>query len=130
MRRACLPLGLALAMGACAATSGAALTSGIDGRLVAGPTCPVETISPQPRCAPRPLAASLIVRRAGAGAPAVTVRSSATGRFRVRLAPGSYVVEAQAKAGSPFPRPPAPRTVRVHARSFTSITIIYDTGIR
>jgi hypothetical protein len=44
--------------------------------------------------------------------------------------PGTYVVQALAQAGSPFPRPPAAIRVTVHTRRFTNVTITYDTGIR
>lgn len=115
------------AAGAAAAASGA---SGIAGKVVAGPTCPVQRYPPDPRCAPRPLAATLRIRRAAGGARAETVRSGSDGRFRVRLAAGQYVVTPLTRPGSPFPRPPAPTRVRVRAGHFTDITITYDTGIR
>jgi hypothetical protein len=35
-----------------------------------------------------------------------------------------------ARAGSPLPRPPAARRVRVYGGRFTFVTIAYDTGIR
>jgi hypothetical protein len=57
-------------------------------------------------------------------------RSGRDGRFRIRLSPGSYVVQALPEAGSAFPRPPAAFTVKVLAGRFTHITITYDTGIR
>jgi hypothetical protein len=130
VRRGCLLIGLVLALGACGSASGRALSSGIAGRVLAGPTCPVETVPPQPGCAPRPLAVSLRIRRVGSGAPATRAHSGADGRFRVRLSPGTYVVKALPRAGSPFPRPPAARQVQVRDRRFTEITITYDTGIR
>jgi hypothetical protein len=98
--------------------------------VVAAPTCPVERVPPFPGCAPRPLAASLLIHRGGSGAPGTRVHSGADGRFRVRLSPGRYVVQAMAQTGSPFPRPPAPETVTVHPHRFTTVTITYDTGIR
>ena len=58
------------------------------------------------------------------------VSSGADGRFRVRLAPGAYLVKPLGRHGSAFPRPPAAREVRVHAGRFSHITITYDTGIR
>ncbi|MDQ6806368.1 MAG: hypothetical protein M3065_15705 [Actinomycetota bacterium] len=130
MRRLCLLTGLVLALAACGTASGRALSSGIAGRILAGPTCPVETVPPQPRCVPRPLAVTLRIRHAGGSAPPSTVHSSADGRFRARLAPGTYVVLAQAQSGSPLPRPPAALRVQVRAHHFTNINIFYDTGIR
>ena len=99
-------------------------------KVDAGPTCPVERVPPDPRCGPRPLAATLRIHPTGRSTPRWTVRSGQDGRFSVRLAPGTYVVKPLAAAGSAFPRPPAPRRVTVHAGRFTRITITYDTGIR
>jgi hypothetical protein len=130
MRHGCLLLGLILSFGACGAASGRPTSSGIDGRVVAGPTCPVETVPPQPRCAPRPLAVSLGVHRVGSKTPSIQVRSGSDGRFRVFLSPGTYVVQAPAVARSPLPRPPPAVRVQVRARHFTNVTIRYDTGIR
>ena len=101
-----------------------------DGKVVSGPTCPVERMPPDPGCTPRPLAATLRVHPAGKRAPVETVHSESNGRFSLRLAPGLYVVRPQSRRGSAFPRPASPRRVRVRAGRFTYITITYDTGIR
>ena len=132
MRRRCALVGLLLGLGACAcaSASGQAQTSGISGRVVAGPTCPVETVPPRARCAPRPLKATLRIHAVGSHAPATSVRSGADGRFRVRLSPATYVVRPMPVNGSPFPRAPASFTVKVHTGHFAYVTITYDTGIR
>ena len=127
-RRACLILASVLL------STGAAIArvpdSGISGRIVDGPVCPVQSVPPRPGCAPPPLRATLHIRRARSQALYASVRSSADGRFRVRLPPGTYVVGALAYGGSPLPRPPAARRVQVHPGRYTHITITYDTGIR
>jgi hypothetical protein len=130
MRRACLTVGLVLLLAGPGAATARAPVSGIAGRTVAGPTCPVETVPPQPGCAPRGFAAALRVRRVGSRAPATTVHSGADGRFRLALPPATYVVAPLSRAGSPYPRPPTARRVVVHAHHFTYVTIAYDTGIR
>jgi hypothetical protein len=130
MWRGCLLVGLILALGACGVAGGRAPSSGIAGRVVAGPTCPVETVPPQPRCAPRPLAVTLRIRGVGSKARSISVRSGADGRFRVSLSPATYVVRGLPRVGSPLPRPPAAHQVQVRARRFAYITITYDTGIR
>lgn len=129
MRRASV-LGLLACLAACGAASGALRSSGIDGKVVAGPTCPVERVPPDPRCAPRPLSATLRIHPAGKRSPVETVHSGQNGRFSVRLGAGVYVVRPLAAPGSPFPRPPAPIEVRVSSGGFTHVTITYDTGIR
>lgn len=108
----------------------ARVQSGISGLIVAGPTCPVERVPPEPACAPRPLVAALRIWRAGHRAQAKLVTSHANGRFRISLPVGTYTVEALPQANSPFPRPPAPSEVRVSTGLFASITLSYDTGIR
>jgi hypothetical protein len=129
MRRASA-LGLLASLAACGAASGDVRGSGIDGKIVAGPTCPVERVPPDPRCAPRPLAASLRIHPAGKRSPVETAHSGQNGRFRVALPAGAYVVRPLARPGSPFPRPPSPIEVRVSSGRFTHVTITYDTGIR
>lgn len=116
----------------CAAgvATGGASASGIDGRVVSGPTCPVERVPPQPGCAPRPLVASLRIRAVGSRARPTLVRSAADGRFRVRLAPAEYIVQALAVDRSGLPRPPAPLKVQVRKGRFAHLTVAYDTGIR
>jgi hypothetical protein len=104
--------------------------SGLAGRVLEGPTCPVERVPPQPRCAPRPLVATLRIRRLGSRRPARSVRSRNDGRFRVSLAPGAYVVQALPVSSSLLPRPPSPFRVEVRRGRFTAVTISYDTGIR
>jgi hypothetical protein len=114
---------------ACVAASAAVSSSGISGRVVAGPICPVERVPPDPSCAPHPLSATLRIHARGRRT-GVLVHSGTDGRFRVRLAPGTYVVQPLPQGRSPLPRPPAPSTARVRAGQFTNITITYDTGIR
>jgi hypothetical protein len=129
-RAACLLTGLALWLGVCGASGAAVTSSGIQGRVVEGPTCPVERYPPDPRCAPRPLAATLRIHRAGDTSRVRVVRSGQNGYFKLRLAAGTYVVRPQRIHGSEFPRPPAPFKVRVSHGRFTHLQIEYDTGIR
>lgn len=103
--------------------------SGIAGRIEAGPTCPVERLPPDPRCAPRPLSARVRIRRAGDAHALKVIRSAANGHFRVRLSPGVYIL-TPLRSGSAFPRPPGPMRERVRSGHFTRVTIVYDTGIR
>ena len=130
MKRAFALAGFVVAVGACGAANGATAPSGIAGRVVSAPTCPVETVPPQPECAPKPLVASLRVDRLRSQRPAIIVRSGADGRFRAQLTAGEYAVQALPDTRSPFPRPPPPFDVRVKTGRFTRITITYDTGIR
>jgi hypothetical protein len=60
------------------------------------------------------------------GHTAATVRSAADGTFRILLLPGTYTVSSQ---GTGFPIvKPFDVTVRPHA--FTTIDVMFDSGIR
>jgi hypothetical protein len=129
MRRGC---GLILLLGALLSVNTAlgAQRSGLAGRVVKAPICPVEYRPPRPECAPRPLEATLRIERLGRHALVRTVRSDSNGRFRISLSPGAYRVTALPIGKSKLPRPPRPTRVLVRAGQFTTIEIAYDTGIR
>ena len=117
---------VAVALVACEAGVAAPAHSGIRGRVVIGPMCPV--VQEGVPCPDKPLAATIRVRKAG-GRVVATAHSGEEGRFRVRLAPGRYVLEpVSPNAG--VPPYAAPLTVRVRSHRFTEITVSYDSGIR
>ena len=132
MRSSALVVVLVLFVAICACNSASARTvsSGLYGRILLSPICPVERFPPQRACAPRPLIATLRLTRLSGKRVSVRVRSGANGRFRVRLDPGTYIVRALRLGDSPFPRPPFPRRVQILPGHFTAMTVTYDTGIR
>ena len=97
---------------------------GIDGLVLIGPQCPVQ--SQRDPCPDLPYEASIDVRTSS-GAEVTTVRSDAEGRFRIGLRPGSYVLEPL--AGNPFPAA-GPQPVEVEADRYTEVVVSFDTGIR
>ena len=101
--------------------------SGIEGRVLAGPTCPV--VRKDDPCPDRPFAATIRIRRLPDGKLVATVRAGRSGRFRVPLAPGRYVLRPLSPRPLVPPRAP-PRRVRVLPHAFTKVTILYDSGIR
>lgn len=121
---------LAIALTACGGPPATAdpsrshVDSGIRGRVLLGPTCPVQR--PGQTCV-RPYQATITVRVAATRRLVARVHSRADGRFSVRLAPGNYLLVPQ--TGRPFPRA-SPQTTTVVAHRFTSVVISYDTGIR
>jgi hypothetical protein len=106
------------------ASTGGRPDSGIRGKVVYGPTCPVER--PGEKCE-RPYDAKLRIRTRSTMKIVVTVRSGKDGRFRVRLRPGRYVVEPASTRRYPAAEP-VPATV--HAHRFTRVTVSFDSGIR
>ncbi len=99
--------------------------SGIEGRVTLGPTCPVERIPPDPRCAPKPYQTDVTIT-----GPASFSRDLATdpdGNFRIGLEPGTY--QLQARGGQVLPRC-SPMTVEVKQGEFAPVTVTCDSGIR
>lgn len=107
-----------------AASQGPPPDSGIAGKVVIAPTCPVER--PGMICQ-RPYQATITIRRQSTHTLVGHVRSSDQGRFRIALTPGTYLLVPQ--NGRPYPRGSS-QTVTVHAHRYTSVVIRYDSGIR
>lgn len=127
MNRIALALVLvALAVVACGADAEGSGdgTSGIRGRAVSGPQCPVE-VAGSP-CPDRPYEGTVVATEADTG-DAFTVETDAEGRFELPLAPGTYQVSIEAESPPPFAKP---QTVTVEHDAFTQITVTVDTGIR
>jgi hypothetical protein len=103
--------------------SAAAAGSGIRGRVVIGPTCPVQR--PGQRCV-RGYRATIEVFTAARHRRVKSFSSGRDGYFRVGLAAGRYTLQA-ANPGLPH-LPPA--HVRVRKHRFTYVTLRFDSGIR
>ncbi len=102
--------------------------TGIAGVAVAGPVCPVETVPPDPACAPRPVPDAVVVIRDGGGSEVARVVTAADGSFFVELPAGDYFVEPQAVDG--LLGTAGSQNVTVVDRSAAAIQLDYDTGIR
>jgi hypothetical protein len=113
-----------------AAAPAVGASSGIRGRVVASPTCPVERVPPDPQCAPHGFAAAVRIYRLSDQRTVARLRSRDNGRFRVRLRPGHYGVSALPAVGGSLPR--CPRRVKASVRRgyYTGVTIDCDSGIR
>jgi hypothetical protein len=111
------------ALAACAATvTTSATDSGIQGKAIYGPTCPVQRVG-GPSCQ-RPYGGQIYVT--AKDGIAVIVRSKSDGSFRVALAPGTYTVSS-GNQGLPIVKP---FDVTVDPHTFTTITVMFDSGIR
>jgi hypothetical protein len=102
--------------------------TGVAGRAVAGPTCPVEQPG-DPGCAPRPVGGTeIIIRAADGGAEVARATTDGAGFFRLDLAPGTYILEATPAEG--LMGTPSPIPFTVSSGSEVLLDLGYDTGIR
>ncbi len=101
--------------------------SGVRGTVSLGPTCPVERIPPDPACADKPYATTIVVRRTGASATFASGQSSAGGTFSFSLPPGNYTLTAS--GGTMLPRC-TPVDASVGPAGYVTVNISCDTGIR
>jgi hypothetical protein len=100
--------------------------TGIAGRVVAGPVCPVERPD-DPACAPRPVAGALVIVRGADGSEVATARTTDDGRYEVFLPPGRYTLETAPVQG--LMGNPAAVEVEV-GNGLETVDLQYDTGIR
>jgi hypothetical protein len=114
----------AVTIGAAVSSSAASPDSGVRGRVLYGPTCPVQRVG---QACTRPFQATITVRREPGERFLASIRSSSGGHFTLRLSPGRYRLVP--KNGDPFPRG-SPVAVVVRAHRYASVTINYDSGIR
>lgn len=102
--------------------------SGVRGTVTVGPTCPVERMPPDPTCADRPLQIKLQLMTADAKDIIKTFSSDKNGNYEVTIAPGTYAIRSPQEA-SIFPSCTS-GTVVVKARTFTTMKVTCDSGIR
>ena len=114
---------VALVLLPAAATTGAS-GSGLYGTVRKGPVKPVcQAYVP----CDAPVTKTLLVF-SKANRIVARVRSTATGTYRIALAPGYYAVSATAKIG--VTKLPKPHAIHVRAGHWDRINLFFDTGIR
>jgi hypothetical protein len=101
------------------------LNSGLEGLVTVGPQCPVVRVGES--CPDLPYAAMLELRQAGK--LVVQFNSDEQGKFRVAVRPGSYSLEPQSPGGRALPAAGS-RPVTVLKGQFSSVAVVYDSGIR
>jgi hypothetical protein len=126
MRRVLATTLTIIAIAACAQAPPS--TGSVSGRLVAGPTCPVETDPPDPACAAAPVAGAVVTAIAPGG-DELTTESDDEGKFMLEVPSGEVVLhfgDIEGLMGSPDDM-----TVRVvEDQNIDLGAIAYDTGIR
>ncbi|MFQ5569848.1 MAG: hypothetical protein ACE5G0_09250 [Rhodothermales bacterium] len=103
-----------------------ALDAGLEGRVLAGPQCPV-VIEGRP-CPDKPFRATFEVFD-NQEERVTTFQSDDDGYFKVSLLPGIYKIIPDASAPIINPRIQV-KEVTVQAHHFTQVTLLFDTGIR
>ena len=112
---------LAAALAACGAVTP---TGTLELQALAGPICPVESVPPDPACAPRPIAIRVAVMDAS-GARVTTITTRPDGAVRATLRPGRYRLVGV----DPGPPTVAEQDVVIDTAPLR-VTISVDTGIR
>jgi hypothetical protein len=100
--------------------------TGVRGNAHVGPTCPVVRSPPDPNCADRPYAGTLVVESVG-GTRIGTVTTDAGGNFALALPPGSYRLRLEGNAVYPML---APQPFTVRSDGWTTLDLALDSGIR
>jgi hypothetical protein len=102
-----------------------ALTSGIRGVVLLGPTCGAQAADASP-CV-TPYAAELVITDES-GTTVGRISSGTDGQFEIALPPGSYVIQpSPGQDGVPFA---IPVPVTVVADDYAAVEVDYDSGIR
>ncbi len=101
--------------------------SGIEGRVLLGPTCPVVEAGKEKECEAKPYATTL--RISAVNGPFFTLlQTEEDGSFSLPLAPGTYRIEKGPSRDNLSLLKPVEVTVKKDA--FVKIDIIFDSGIR
>ncbi|MEK7194590.1 MAG: hypothetical protein AAB660_02795 [Patescibacteria group bacterium] len=106
-----------------------ALTSGIEGKVLLGPTCPVEQSTRDEGCANKYFQTNLELTTVDGLKVIKKFSSDSAGLFKVSVAPGDYAIR-NVQTSSPYPSCGKAGLVPVEANKYTRVTVNCDTGIR
>ena len=101
-------------------TSGSKGGTGIQGRVLAGPTCPVVSVN-DPSCNDRPVAGATIVVLDARGTEIARLVTDVNGNYAVALPAGPYTIEPQPVEG--FMRVARPHPGHRRRRAIASVDI-------
>jgi len=108
----------------CSMKTPAPANSGIEGRVLIGPVCPVVQVGQE--CPDQPYQATLTVN-SSTGERIVQVQTDSNGMFRIPLAPGDYILHQESPNALPFA---SDQSVHVEDGKFTQVIVNYESGIR
>lgn len=102
-------------------------SSGIEGQVLIGPTCPVMRAE-DPNCADKPYPTTLGLYQNGQFLTRLSTDDQ--GRFKVSLEPGTYTLVPERKTGQ-LARPlQTEQEVVVKSGAYTPVKVVYNSGIR
>jgi len=101
--------------------------SGIIGKVILGPNCPVLPANQTEACADKPFKTTLVIKTAAGTNEVARTQSDDEGFFKIVLPPGNYQIGGEDVTKYPIARP---ETVTVGKAEFVSILVYFDTGIR
>lgn len=103
--------------------------SGVTGKVLLGPTCPVMKDPPDPGCADKPYQTTVQVIAIGSpkSSPFTTTETNKEGIYKVLLPPGEYGFQAIGEI--PFPRCET-KNITVEPDVMSQLDLSCDTGIR
>ena len=99
------------------------------GNVLLGPTCPVVQNPPDPNCTDKPYQTDLVLTTADQSKVIQEFSSDISGRFRLEVPSGGYVIRSAAAANL-LPYCATSEPIRVGANRTTEVTVYCDTGIR
>ena len=108
------------------ATSTPFASSGIEGHVTKGPTCPGPVRIGATECQDQPFQANITILDEKDNL-ITQFQTDSVGYFKLTLDPGTYIIHPE--SGKPLPTA-ADQTVVVLGDQFTQVTILYDTGMR
>lgn len=100
--------------------------TGIQGRVLTGPTCPVVTLN-DPSCDDRPVADATVLILDVNGTEIARLVTDVAGQYVVTLPSGSYTIEPQPVEGAMRAADAVSVTV---GKGYVTVDLLYDTGIR
>jgi hypothetical protein len=99
------------------------------GTVLLGPTCPVATDPPDPECADKPYATSLVLTTLDGARVIKTFSSDAAGAFNIEAPPGEYAIRSAAAANI-LPYCQSNGVFKVPVNDSVEVHVSCDTGIR
>ena len=101
----------------------------IKGTVFLGPTCPIQSIPPDPACADKPYQTRLAVTKSDQVQAIKEFDSDVNGKFVVEILPGEYIIYSAAAANI-LSYCASSGTIKVGSGETVETTIFCDTGIR